>query len=619
MPVRDHDPISLTSFLGTFDRGEDEVTPPGYFRDSRNIRFLHGGVETREGTALSTAIGSVRRQAIYKRTGEAQRVIILDNAGNLWDSSNLGAPILSIVAMTDFSMITMFERAYITPHNGITGLAGEKVYVYTGSGLARPAAGTGPTVPAILVANSPNSGISEPGIHLYGIAFETASGFITGYGSFAWVNQTGGFKMLILGIPLGPAGTVARHIVATKRLLSFDGTNFENQTYYFVPNGRIPDNTTLQWETNFYDADLVADATFLADQLSEIPAGVGIGIYRGRLAVYGENLNPAIVRLSIPGEPESHDAVEGFVTVNPGDSGGSVRAIAEYRTQLLMFKAQRSYVTQDNGASPAFWETPSLDPSIGTECHGVGKILDYGETVLDRMFVADRAGLQLFDGSFAEAELSYSVGDIWERINKAVFHTIEVVVDPIKARVYCAIPLDAAVLPSHVLMGDFAEGLSIETLKWTLWTFPTVPTTLTVDVNNVTKKTIFTFGSLTGNIYKLDEALRLDSGAPIDSYVQFPLLPNGDDWPISHFAGVRLRVKGSGSLLITLSDLDDAQTATIPSLTLSAAPGRPLFRGFNFQSERCSVKLETNGAGDWFRMTSFHLFYKILWLMRPEE
>src|SRR3954469_3177621 len=105
----DHDPITVQEFLGTFDRGDDDSVPAGYFRDSRNVRFITGGVKSREGTTLDITIASAKRIAVYKRIGEAQRLLLLDATGQLFDSTNLVTPILSIAAMVDFSVEVMFN------------------------------------------------------------------------------------------------------------------------------------------------------------------------------------------------------------------------------------------------------------------------------------------------------------------------------------------------------------------------------------------------------------------------------------------------------------------------------------------------------------------------------
>jgi hypothetical protein len=617
--MRQHEPITLRNFLGTYDRGEDDVVPPGFFRSSQNVRFTTGGVQTREGSTLDITIGSVKRMAVYKRIGEAQRLLLLAAGGNLYDSTNLVTPILSIAAMTDFSVVSLFNRAYITPHNGQTGLPGEKVYVYSGSGVARPAAGTPPSAFTLTLSEPGASGNCEAGLHLYGVAFETDTGYVTAPGGFQQINQSGAKTTRAANLPIGPAGTAARVLVATKRIVGTFNGDFQNQTYYLVPNGRVAGNVAVSVDVSFFDADLAADVSYLLDQLSTLPAGVGIGSYNGRLTTWGEDVNPSVVRVSASGQPESFSAPQGFVTVNPGDSGGGIKKTFVYRNQLICCKSQRTYITQDNDNDGAFWPVRELDMSKGTECHGVGTILDFGENIEDRVFVADRAGLQLFNGTFSDAELTYNIMDIWNRINQVFFHTIEVAVDPVDALVYCAVPLDAATSPSHLIVGDFNEGLSPDKIKFTIWAFPVAPQTIVVDVDNATKKSLMKYGVSAGNVYKMDRAVKLDFGNAIDSWVQFPHLPAGDDETVYHFGGVGLRVKGVGNLQITTSSLDDVRTLTSPSLPLAALPGRTFTRGMNFQSESASVKLRTNAAGEYFILNRFTLYQKPLWAMRPES
>ena len=120
------------------------------------------------------------------------------------------------------------------------------------------------------------------------------------------------------------------------------------------------------------------------------------------------------------------------------------------------------------------------------------------------------------------------------------------------------------------------------------------------------------------NFSEVDKGSILDDGLAIDSWVEFPLLPQDDNWPVYHYAGIRVRVKGSGNLQISLSGVNSVQTAYAPSLPLQANPGRPFFRGFNFTSEKCAVKLRTNEPNESFLLTHFTLFHKLLWLTRPE-
>lgn len=621
--LRDHDPITLSNFSGIFDRGEDDVCPPDYFLDALNVVFKEGSVETRFGTSLSVSLNNIRRAKSYKRPGEADRLLLLDGSGNLWDSTNLVTPILTIVAMTDFGMVSLYGRAYITPHNGVRGLPGQSVYVYEGSGAARIAAGGIPSGATMVAADNPAAGSVEAGGHLFAVAFETSTGYITRPGPEVYTLYTapGGKKVDLSGVLVGPAGTIRRHILASKILpVSYNGDQSSIELF-FVPNGTIGDNVTTIITLNFFDADLSDSADYLADELTSIPAGVGIGVYGSRMVVCGPDDDESRVWVSKAGYPESFDAVEGFLRAFPGDAGGGVKNVIEYRSRLYLVKSLRTYATEDTGDNAAFWSVTAVDQSVGSECHGVMRVLDIPGSALDVFAVADRSGLLLYNGTFSGGNLTWSIDDIWERVNKNAFNQIEVAMDPVRSLIYVAVPLDAAVRNSHVLVGDFQEGLGPDTIRWVIWSFPKAPTTIVVDTNTVTKKTQFRFGSEAHNVYVYDESVRDDFGTAISNFIEFAKLPNHTETEdeLYHFGGVRLRIKGSGTLNLELKSMDDVLTELIPSLSIIPQPGRPYWRPINFVAEHASLKLSMNGLTDYFILNWVHLFHKIQWLSRYED
>jgi len=620
--MRDHEPLIQEVFRGTFDRGDDEVCPGGHFISSLNWRFSKGGIVTREGSRYDDinptvpAGIKVRRMELYERTGEAQRLLILDDVGAIWDSVT-GQVILAIPAMVDFSCTVMYDRAFITPHNGVVGLPGEKIYVYSGSGTARPAAGVGASItPALVAANSALSGKVEAGLHQYAVAYESATGYLSPLGAYVAWTSPGDFKVDLSNIPIGPSGTVARVLVATKAIAeaSPDPTSY---TYFFIPGGRIPNNTGTTLTVDFYDADLADDASYLLEQMAEIPAGVGIGQYKSSLIVWGENANPSIIRGSKPGQPESFNGADGYLTVYPG-IGGGVKNVVEYRNQAVILKSNRTYTTMDNDDVPATWDIGEVDGSVGTESHGIGQILNIGTNMEDRLFIADKAGLRVFSGMFSDdGIISYSIDDIWGRITKTAFAAVEISVDAINARIYVAVPLDGATTPTHILYGDYSEGLGSDGIRWTIWKFPVRPTSIVVSLVN--GEPVLKFGSLDGGVYKLDTTQKLDNGIRIENYAKFPLYPVGSvDEAITHFTGIRLRARGVGTLQVLCEGLDGADKLYCQSLLLTELPGKPLWRGFNFTSEHCSVTLSLTDAGDWLNLTKFILYPSPIWEGRPE-
>ena len=130
-----------------------------------------------------------------------------------------------------------------------------------------------------------------------------------------------------------------------------------------IPNGsshqrgEFPNNTTTSKTLSYFDADLVDQADYILEQLPTIPAGVGITSYQGSMVVWGEDANQSTVRVSKAGEPESFNAVEGFMQVEPANGGG-VRNCVEFRSSLYILKSQQCYVTQATDQEALFWQTP---------------------------------------------------------------------------------------------------------------------------------------------------------------------------------------------------------------------------------------------------------------------
>lgn len=618
--LRDHEVLRSNRFRGLYDRGEDEVCPKDFFLSCSNLEFTERAFKTRRGSSLDYTLSNIRRIAIYRIAGQAQRLLILNSSGSIYDSTNLATPILTIATMTDFSMVPMNDRAYITPHNGTTGITGESVYVYTGSGTARAAAAVPPSGFTLVAADSATSGKVEEGTHLIGVAYITNTGFITEPAGFVAFSSVGGRKLDISNIGTGPAYVAARILVASKVVSDFNG-DFVNQEYFFVPSGQINDNTTSTLTIDFYDADLTESADYLMDQLSAIPAGCCITNYNNRLCVSGSNLNPSVVYVSKAGEPEAFDEIEGFFEANTGDAGSGVKNLYAHREQLIVLKSQRSYFTSDNGENAVFWKPLGLDMANGTEVHGVGKIGDFGELIEEKSVIATRQGLKLFAGVFGEVPLTWNIDDVWERINKAAFNKVEVVVDAEHSKIYVALPLDAETSPSTIYVGDFSQGLDPEKIKWCPWSFPVAPVSIVVDTINSTQEPTLKFAGYSGNVYKMDSTQANDFGTAIVNYAEFPLyLPQEEDVEdgIYHFGGVLLRIKGSGTLNITAKNQDSTVTLTAETLTLEAAPGADRLRLFDMVAQKCSVKISLALINETMTVTKFGLLYKWLWAESPQ-
>lgn len=476
-PLRDHDPVVIENFNGLWKRGDIDSVPLDHFSDCNNVAYIESGFRTRDGEDVYAAFPNVVRIATYiKQTGEA--LIILDDAGNIYDSTNPvnpATPVLTINGMTDFAMISIAGRAYINPHNGSTGLTGESIYVYKGDGTAaRHAGGAKPTL-APVAANSATAGDVEAGYHVFAVVYETDTGFLTGLGPGVALNATGGKKVDLSSIPVSPnAYVVARRIVATKSidptLWNGDLTGYQ---FFFVPGGRIADNTTTTLSVSFFDIELLDDASHLLDIFETIPAGVNICTYHNRLVSVAEHDNISLARVSYAGEPEAVDQVSGLIIVggvvlpanNIQSESDPLSNCIEFRDILYLFKQTKTISAVDNGDVPSSWPLVFIDNGEGAFCHSITSILDSGGVNIDYLVIGNRTGIMLFNGFYNFPELSYKIKDLWLSIDKTLNKQFQFVNDTINSAIYNTLP------DGTMFLIDYANGLNPEAVRYSPWSF----------------------------------------------------------------------------------------------------------------------------------------------------
>lgn len=610
----DHQRIPIDQFMGLYDRGSDDDTPVNHASDCPNVRFIDNDVASRYGlSSASVTISSIRRIAVYKRIGEASRLLILDNSGNLYDSLNLVTPILTIVGMTDFSAQVFNNRIFISPHNGTEGLPGEFIYIYDGTGSARRAGGTAPSS-TFTVATSASSGSIEAGIHIFAIAFETASGYITppGPSNYIIYGAPGGFKATVSSIPTGPTGVVARRILATKVIPTYNG-NQDVSELFFVPGGRIPDNITTTLDVDFFDQDLQESAEYLKDLKANIPACLHLTTFKDRLVASNYDGGNSIVLVSRFQDPETFSELDNFLTIDPSESTG-VQCAIEFRSTLYIFKTLRGYAQgQLEGEEPSSWpKADSIDRGAGTRVFGVSKILDSTGTNTDKFLIADQSGLLVFDGITQHPPLTFKVSNLWARINANKANEIQVLQNPTINAIYVLLPIDGATKPNVILYGDYSVGMDPVNIKWSVWSFPYVNICAVIDVNNSTQKPYLRIGALAGNVYDQSVSATDDNGIAINSYYRTGLIDFGNEGIINHIAGIRYRCSGSGLLKSTIYGEDGVTNQPLFDTQLTTNPSSPL-RKANFSSPRASVKFGVQNFGETFFMHSVVILWKPLW------
>ena len=486
MQLRDHTPIVLDKFNGLWKRGDPEYTPMDHFSDCENIQFVGAtGFRTRDGIEIAQDIvgplANIVR--IYNFiTQDEQTLLVLADDGKLYHVTNnylTVTLILDIPAMKDFAFVPWAGRAYITPFDSFgtapniiqKGLSGEFLYVYLGDGTtARKAAGAPPTAGSLTIVNG--TGNTDAGLHLFGVLYETDTGFLTAPSRFTTFTTSAGNGVSFSSIPVSPdTFVVARRLVATKIIVNYNGDTTGYQ-YFFIPDGRIPNNTaTTLSNITFFDADLLEDATHLIDNFAEIPAGVNLAIYHQRLVLCTTFTDISIALVSTQGEPEAISQISGLL-IAPLD-GNPLTAYSELRDVLYGFKRNRTFSWVDNGDDPSSWPLTVIDYGLGCPVHGISTVVDSGAASTDYLIIASYRGVVIFNGRYSDPELTWKIVDLWNSYNVNLFNRIQMVNDTVNKIIYASTP------DFLLLYGDYANGLDPKKIRWT-------PIRFDVQVNTIT-------------------------------------------------------------------------------------------------------------------------------------
>lgn len=426
-----------------------------------------------------------------------------------------------------------------------------------------PDATPAPTLTTSLqVFNTDINGFCDAGFHLVGVVYESKSGYLSApgpehFGGNTYVNE--GKSIRVKNIPLGPtniggATPWKRHIVSTKTIETYDG-NQKNYQFFFVPNAILDETKQSVTELliNYYDSDLVADASHLSDNFNRIPCGVNLCEYHSRLVIVGDGHFPlkpdgitedttkpdnrSIAWVSAAGEPEAISQIDGLI-ITPLD-GNPLTNCESFRDNLYLFKQNRTYSVVDNQDDPTTWgPVEVVDQGVGTCVHGIAEVLDSGGVNVDYLIVIDHSGLMLFNGTYARPELSWKIENIWTHFDKNSFHHFQIVNDSIRKKFWLTHPnwihdpiLNKDVPSQLIWMADYGNGLNPKDIRWALWNFEKVAVTSLVLYKN--DKLILGTYSPDGGVWPGPGELlmvRSTSWPPdVDKY------PKGITWPPYNF------------------------------------------------------------------------------------
>lgn len=86
---------------------------------------------------------------------------------------------------------------------------------------------------------------------------------------------------------------------------------------------------------------------------------------------------------------------------------------------------------------------------------------------------------------------------------------------------------------------------------------------------------------------------------------------------ISHFAAIRIRVNGFGSLRMRVYSLDDIRSKQLVPFTMAAQTRVTPTRIVNFVEQRASFELKTTGMNETFRINRIVIFVKEVFGSHP--
>lgn len=86
---------------------------------------------------------------------------------------------------------------------------------------------------------------------------------------------------------------------------------------------------------------------------------------------------------------------------------------------------------------------------------------------------------------------------------------------------------------------------------------------------------------------------------------------------ILHFAGVRLRVNGTGNLKMKLFSLDKVESLTLAPIAMQTLTAREPTRLCNFVQQRAILRVETTEINEFMSFNRIILFTKAIYTQFP--
>jgi len=578
------EPKVVTGFKGLFSRGSLQNIPEDHLSFCDNCIFPGNDlVGIREALDLldtvtlpvgETAI-SVFPYSIINASLQRTDFLYLTDHGKVIDGATgtvlftasggtLGLP-------TDFSCINYGGRVFVSlkfagsawyNNNALDS----SLHYYDGTNYV-PFAGDGPTTAPVLSETA--TGSVDAGAHIVGVSYLYKYGYISPPSPLATIVSDGSHSIHIASIPVSSDPNVVGRVILI--------TAADKGTLYFVPGGTINDNTTTTFDYDGPDTALIASADYLQDLLTIIPNGSSIKIYHGRLAVIGPHGVENNILFSNQLSPETFNVVTGAVAIPIDFQALNPNTAVIINDTFYVLKPNGTFATQDNDGDPNTWNVTSIDAGLGGFDTGVSNFAGNFNDILDNALVCNPRGLMLFTGSYHDTPLTFKIDSLWKTINPKLMYLLQIGHDIWNKRVYIAVPLFFSATNNFILMMDYSEGLTPQTVKWSRWYFrshPIIPKMIMgvyliagSGAQNIAQQLVLCFGD-SNKIFTLNGQKTSDEDVTT-------IMQEIDTAPIAFggvgvFLGIMLNIEFNKTLEIQGFNLDKSVNYDIGNITNNA-------------------------------------------------
>jgi hypothetical protein len=606
------------------------------------MRYEHGVGYSREGTAsvFATTAGAVTsmynwlsptaNELVYLDTTIAKRRRLSDGT-----TANLLTGLTTTQAL---SCAELGPRLYFCGFT--TANAGTiQARVWDGASAVDAAFRAPLTVTSITAADA-GAGQCTRGLHYFGFIFQSRSGFagkpspVNGSSVFvpASVTLNAQQRTVTLTITLDTPADAGTGSAIYPIMTRASNPN----VWYFVPDqSSVPPASTLGnvqvFTISVSDEDLAARAETADNQFNLLTqTALGAGPFSPNfVAPYGKRMAYGVGNKVYFSDIDDPQAVTEDFNVRQIPGQQSITVGQQFGQDFYYFGDKWTARDSDNGDLPATWSTPS---SVSTALGAPFPDCIEWRTNGPWMWVANPSGLYLFNGAYPQYPISFEQSDIWARINWAAGYCIQIADDVTNLRVHVAVPLDAAIAPSHDLVYDYGQGMTYDRCDFSLDTFAatTFGSIRAVKESATNKTAIYIGPAAAGRVLKLDTATHNDvhptTGTataihPIwkSSYVRQP----GElQSQTVRLGGEDFWLRGNGALTHTWAGLDGTPSVTPVVMSagctlvtdLSDAPGQVYQAKGDLVSENFTVQFETNAVDAWFELSAIKPYYRAgLW------